>query len=170
MKSKENISQRREGNSIPGIRGNSIPKEKDTIKTGIRKRIYSRRDQFSLEGKTVLVVENEESHLLLIQSILGLYKINVIGVKDGYSAVKICQENHDKIDLVLMDIKIPDMDGLETTKLIKAINKDIPVVAQTACVMLEDEQRCLKAGCDDYLAKPISRLQLLRKLNKFLNE
>lgn len=126
------------------------------------------RNKHKLDGKNILVVEDEASHLLLLKSMLGLYNINVIGVTDGYTAVKICQEKTGEIDLVLMDIRIPDMDGFETTKLLKIINKDLPVIAQTACAMAGDKQKCLEAGCDDYIAKPISRLQLVKKLIKYL--
>jgi len=70
--------------------------------------------------------------------------------------------------VILMDIKMPVMDGIEATRLIKLINKDIPVIAITAYAMIGDESRIIDAGCDGYLSKPINRKMLVEKIAQFI--
>ena len=88
---------------------------------------------------------------------------------EGIKAIELCKE-YPKIDLVLMDILLPRCDGLEVTRNIKEIRKDLPVVAQTALVMVEDKEECLKAGCDEYISKPIERKRLLKIIDKYLHK
>ncbi|MCD4760340.1 response regulator, partial [bacterium] len=73
-----------------------------------------------------------------------------------------------EIDLVLMDIQLPDISGYEVTKQLKIINKDIPVIAQTAFALEGDKEKSLEAGCDDYITKPIKAKKLLSLIDKYL--
>lgn len=75
-----------------------------------------------------------------------------------------------KIDLVLMDLQLPVMDGYTATREIKKINPDIPVIAQTAHVMSGEREKCMEVGCNDYLAKPIRLQILIETLSKYLNQ
>jgi CheY-like chemotaxis protein len=75
--------------------------------------------------------------------------------------------NNSKVDLVLMDILLPVMNGYEATRQIKTARKDIPVIAQTAYALTEDRSKALAAGCDDFIAKPIGREELLNKIHSF---
>jgi len=77
-------------------------------------------------------------------------------------------EKDRQIDLVLMDIKMPDLNGFEATKRIKGIRKTMPVIAQTAYAMSTDEENCMKAGCDDYISKPLRIDVLLNKIDHHL--
>ena len=92
--------------------------------------------------------------------------LKTILATNGIQAVEICRE-HPEISLVLMDIKLPFMDGLEATRQIKVIRKDLPVIAITAYAMVGDENIAFNAGCDDYITKPIDRELLIKKLGKF---
>ncbi|MCD4666044.1 MAG: response regulator, partial [Bacteroidales bacterium] len=109
------------------------------------------------KDKNILVVEDEESNYLLIESILKVYNANLIHVRDGNSAVDVFRNNGAEINLVLMDIKIPGLNGYEATREIKKINDKVPVIAQTAYAMAGEKEKCLSAGCDDYISKPYDR-------------
>jgi two-component system cell cycle response regulator DivK len=91
----------------------------------------------------------------------------VIWAKNGLEAINIV-ESSPNIDLVLMDIKMPEINGLEAIKYIKLIRPELPVIAQTAFVMDNDREVCLKAGCVDFIAKPIKVNQLLEMIAKHI--
>lgn len=121
-----------------------------------------------LENKTILVVEDDETSYELLKVIINGFGINTIKwAKNGEEAVKLCKENP-AIDLVLMDINMPVMDGYQATKSIKAFKPDLPIIAQTAFAILGDREKSLEAGCDDYITKPIKKEELLEKMEKFL--
>ena len=119
------------------------------------------------DSKTVLVVEDVSESLMLIKEILLPTKAKFIGVKSAEEALVNCKSSLD-IDLVLMDLHLPQMDGYTATKEIKAIRSELPVVAQTANAMTDDRDKALDAGCDDYLAKPINIELFYQTLDKFL--
>ena len=124
-------------------------------------------ENYNWENKTFLVVEDEESNFKLIQAVLRKTKAKIIWVTDGKSAVEECM-NNDEINIVLMDIKMPVMDGFEATRQIKRFNKNLPVIAQTAYAMVEDRENSLIAGCNDYISKPINIPEFLEKINNFI--
>ena len=82
----------------------------------------------------------------------------------GKEAVKICKENPD-IDLILMDIKMPEMNGYEATKQIRAFNKNVYIISQTAFAQVGDREKSLKAGCNNYISKPIVKEKLLELIS-----
>ncbi|NJM16224.1 MAG: response regulator, partial [Bacteroidales bacterium] len=84
-------------------------------------------------------------------------------------AVDICKSIN-KIDLILMDIKMPLLNGYDATKQIKEINPNIPIIAQTAFSMKNDRIKCIQAGCDDYISKPIDIERLFNKMKSLLTE
>ena len=117
--------------------------------------------------KTVLVAEDNDSNYILMTYILKrdyLFK----RAKNGQEAVDMVNEGG--IDLVLMDIKMPVMDGLEATKLIKERHADLPVVALTANAFDSDRQLAMNAGCNDFLSKPVSSEKCLAVIAKFIGE
>lgn len=124
--------------------------------------------EFIWPGKTILIVEDSIVSYELLTKFLKDTKVSFIHASDGEQAVNLVKSN-DKIDLVLMDIQLPIMDGLEATRQIKIFKPDLPVIAQTANAMDEDRHNIENAGCDDYISKPISRLELLHKINTFIN-
>lgn len=123
-------------------------------------------DTSVLEGKEILVVEDEPSNYDLIRVFLKRYKPNLSWVKDGKDAVDACKTKY--YNVVLMDIQLPYMNGLEATKLIKEMDDQIPVIAQTAYAMSQDRQKALSAGCDDYIAKPMKRQDLVELILKHI--
>lgn len=102
----------------------------------------------SLQLRTLLVAEDVDSNFLLMNTVLGK-KYKLIRARDGREAVDMYKENHP--DLIFMDIKMPYMDGLEATRLIRGYSKDIPIIALTAFAFESDRERAIEAGCNDYL-------------------
>ena len=121
---------------------------------------------FKWNSKTILIAEDEDSNYRFLEMVLNKTKANIIWAKDGEEAVKLCDETNP--DLILMDIKMPIMDGLEATRLIKQSHPEIPIIAQTAFAMENDERMSLEAGCNSYLSKPIKPAKLLEVLSTFL--
>lgn len=119
------------------------------------------------EKITVLIAEDEYSNFLLMKTILSLNNYEVIHAKNGRLAVDSCLSNRD-IGLVLMDIKMPEMNGLEATKIIKKKRPDLPVMAVTSHALMADSKRAFDAGCDDYLSKPFKAAVLLEKIDQLL--
>ena len=122
----------------------------------------------ALDHLNILVAEDEESNFLYLEEILEAYNINIHRAKNGQEALNILKE-HPDIDLILMDIKMPVMNGLEATKAIKKLFPDIPVIAQTAYATPEDKKNAKMAGCDDYLVKPIQRSTLIETMDNYFN-
>lgn len=112
---------------------------------------------------TVLVAEDEDEIYFYLQELLKLYGIKTVYARDGIEAIEIIKNNK-PIDLILMDIKMPRMDGLEATRQIRTFRPDIPIIAQTAFNTDEDIQNALKAGCNDHISKPFNKDVLLKKI------
>ncbi len=125
------------------------------------------RDPKIWENKTILIAEDEESNFKFLEILLSNKGINLLRAENGYEAIEICKE-HKQIDLILMDIKMPGMSGLEATMKIKQIKPEIPIIIQTAYAMQNDEKECIEAGCDDYIAKPIKKEKLFSILAKWI--
>jgi PAS domain S-box-containing protein len=132
---------------------------------GVQKTVVSKEHNF--EGNVVLVVEDDEINYRFLEIVIHKTKAKVLRAINGQEAIDIALK-HD-IDLVLMDIQIPVLDGYQATREIKKIRPNLPVVAQTAHALAEEKARCMDSGADDYLAKPISRKDLLLKMAQFLS-
>ncbi len=121
---------------------------------------------------TILIAEDGEVNFLFLKTILTKiedYNFNIHRAHNGKEAVTFCEKNV-HIDLVLMDIKMPEMNGYEATQIIKQLRPEIPVVAQTAYSTKEDIQKALSAGCDDFISKPVDPKILKTVLNKYLKK
>jgi CheY-like chemotaxis protein len=119
------------------------------------------------EDKVILVVEDVDTNKIFFDAALRRTKAKILWAKDGQEAIDIFKAN--RIDLVLMDLQLPVMDGYTATREIKKIDPKIPIIAQTAHVMSGEREKCIEAGCDDYLAKPIRLQILIDTLSKYLN-
>ena len=117
-------------------------------------------------NRKILIAEDEEANFLFIEAILEDTQATLIWAQNGMEAVDKVNENID-IDIILMDVKMPEMDGLAATRIIKKINKNIPIIAQTAYAMVEDKSKCINAGCDEYITKPINQGLLLSVIDKY---
>lgn len=114
----------------------------------------------------VLIVEDE----VISEEFLTIISLDIsneiLKAGDGAEAVEICRKNP-LIDLIMMDIKMPNMDGYEATRKIREFNKDVVIIAQTAYVLENDRQKAMEAGCNDYIAKPIYKEQLLKTISTY---
>lgn len=119
------------------------------------------------EEKVVVIAEDEQINFLFLKAVLKPTKASIIWTKTGRETIDVCLSND--VDIVLMDIKMPDLNGLEATIEIKKKKPNIPIVAQTAYAMEEDEEASVKAGCDDYISKPIIPENLLSIMTKHLD-
>jgi len=117
---------------------------------------------------TVLVAEDDWISTQYLIRLLGESGINVIHAINGEQAVEIVKNIPD-IDLILMDIRMPVMDGIEATKIIKKIRPDLPIIAQTAYAFSEERNTILSIGCDDYLIKPLVKKKVYEIISKYLN-
>ncbi len=119
------------------------------------------------EGKTVLIVEDNETSNIYFEAALRKTNVSLTWAKNGLDAVEIVKKNG-KIDLILMDINMPKMDGIEATRIIKSLFPHIIIVVQTAFILSGEERMCQEAGCDEFITKPIRLKYLLDTLNRYL--
>lgn len=119
------------------------------------------------KGITILIAEDEESNFLLLKTILKKH-CNVLHAKTGKELLEIYKEKH--ADLILMDIKMPEMNGIEALKEIRTFDKDIPVIMQSAYAFENDMEQARQAGCNGFVTKPINIKMLKSTLSSFLPE
>lgn len=119
--------------------------------------------KYEWPDKTILIVEDDISSSFFLKEVLVDTEADLLFASNGKEAIKKCIDNSD-IDLVLMDIQMPEMDGYTATEEIKKIKPDILVIAQTAYSLPEEETKAYEAGCDDYITKPIEMFELLNKI------
>ena len=119
--------------------------------------------------KTVLIVEDNELNMKLFHDLLEAHGIGTIQAFEGKNVLDLAREH--KPDLILMDIQLPEVSGLDVTKWLKNDEelKHIPVIAVTAFAMKGDEQKIREGGCEDYISKPISVGQFMETINQYLN-
>jgi signal transduction histidine kinase/ActR/RegA family two-component response regulator len=125
--------------------------------------------------KQMLIAEDDEFNFIFLREILSKTGVKILRAKNGLEAINSI-ETVDNIDLVLMDIKMPEVDGLEAARYISSIRPEIPIIAQTAYAMEDDRIKCMNAGCSSYITKPVDGLKLFQliqgnlKLHKNVRE
>ncbi|MFO7829783.1 MAG: PAS domain S-box protein [Bacteroidales bacterium] len=128
------------------------------------KKLPSKEKNFDWKDKVFLIVEDMLVNYTYFEEVLSPTNAKIIWAKDGKEAVEMCIKN--KIDLVLMDLKMPNMDGYQATKEIKKHKHDMKIIGQSAFTHDDEKLKCIKAGCDNYITKPISIEDLLSAINK----
>ncbi len=116
-----------------------------------------------------LIVEDDEISEMLIDAYINPFSNKIFKARNGKSAVEMCRDNPD-INLIMMDIRLPDMGGYKATEQIRYFNKDVIIVAQTAYAYQEDKEKAKLAGCNDFLVKPIVKKELLTVLEKYFGK
>lgn len=124
-------------------------------------------NDYQWEGKTVLIAEDIASNYNFLRLLLKRSLIQLLWVENGQDALEEVKTN-DAIDLVLLDINLPLMNGYDVAKGIKEVKPNLPIIAQTAYALEGDREKALDAGCDEYVPKPIVISNLLRKMDKYL--
>jgi len=125
------------------------------------------------EGRCILLVEDVEINREVVQVLLEPTMLKVDSAENGVQAVRMFTENPDKYDLIFMDIQMPEMDGYEATRQIRALSmpsaKTVPIIAMTANVFKEDIEKCLDAGMNSHIGKPIDFNEVIDKLKSYLS-
>lgn len=123
---------------------------------------------FDFSGRRVLVVEDNLISFKLMLAVLSQVNVEVVHASNGKDAIAFCNGG-ETFDLVLMDMQMPEVNGLEATRIIKATHPDLPVIATTANTFFEDEVACREAGCDAFLTKPLKFMQLFEQMQVFFD-
>ena len=128
---------------------------------------FEPKNSINWKDKTLLIIEDYPSNVEYLVELLSDTKIKCLIANDGITAISLIDQNK-KIDLILMDIGLPDINGFDLTKKIKAINPDFKIIAQTAFAAGDSKDKCIEAGCVDYISKPISQNKLFEIMKKYL--
>lgn len=118
-------------------------------------------------GKTVLIVEDDRFNALILENFVKPTGIGVLVAPTGELSVEMARNN--KVDIILMDIKLPGISGIEATHQIRKFNTTVPIIAQTAYATDTDKESAIAEGCNGFITKPINRKELLRLMGEFLN-
>ena len=143
--------------TVPGLEAASHKPEKS-----------NEAGQYNWKGKTILLVEDEVTNMKLLTVVLNqtgaafLCAVNGKEVRDHYNRI-------DQVDLVLLDVRLPDASGWELARELKALRPGLPVIVQTAFAMAGDREKSLDAGCNDHISKPIKKEQLLKMISEYLD-
>ena len=118
-------------------------------------------------NKIVLIVEDIDSNHLLIERSLAKIGVSTLWATNGADAVTLCTE-FDNINLVLMDLRLPKMDGYEATRQIRKKKTELPIIAQTAYVMPYEKSKVLEAGCNDLITKPFRAEDIIKIVEQYI--
>ncbi len=116
----------------------------------------------------VLIVEDDDISFMLLEEVFLAYPINIVRAIDGEEAINKFRADRYAFDLVLMDIRLPKVNGYEATQRIKGINPSVPIIAVTACAHSQGVVDCFESGCDDFIAKPFDLKSMVRKVESYL--
>ena len=147
----------------------TLPFDRKLIKEKLKKEFVADKKSYNWSEKKILVVEDVQSNYKLVEMILRKTNAKVIRAVNGFEAIEICKSDKN-INLVIMDIRLPDLSGYDATKKIKEMHPDLPVLAQTSCALSGDREISLQAGCDDYISKPLDKSLFLSKINVLLKK
>ena len=154
------------GNENGSIFYFTIPYNPEVTEKSPYKQILSGAEENSpIKKLKVLIVEDDEASDMLLSRVIKSFSDEIIKAVNGVEAVDLCKNNPD-LDLVLMDIKIPEMDGYEATRQIRLFNKNVVIIAQTAYAQTGDKEIAAIAGCDGYITKPIIKQELMSIIAK----
>lgn len=119
------------------------------------------------KGKSILIVEDDQPNFNYLDILLKSTNAKVLHAENGYDAVELCKK-YPEINVVLMDMELPLLNGLEATRQILELRSNLPVIAQTAFADENDREAAFQAGCCEFLAKPIRANEMLNLIKKYL--
>jgi len=141
----------------------TLPTVEKSKLNNLRNIVYKRNTGIR---QTILIAEDDDINFYYFKALLTNDLVEVLRAKDGAEAVEFCMKKPE-IELVLMDLKMPEMDGFEATRQIKSIRTNLPILAITAYCESEDKKLALEAGCDEFITKPVRKDFLLKKLEEY---
>ncbi|MCK4701687.1 MAG: response regulator [Bacteroidales bacterium] len=125
---------------------------------------------FSLKNRNIVVVEDDVSNFRYFETVLKKTQANIHWIKNGRDAISFCTDSTNNIDLVIMDILIPLITGIDAIREIKKSRKELPIIAVTAYVSQDIQEKCFMAGCDEFMFKPLFPTQLLNSIKRFFKK
>ncbi|TSA29453.1 MAG: response regulator [Bacteroidetes bacterium] len=131
--------------------------------------MISMRGELNWQGRNILIVEDDQVCFSYLDVLLKPTRATIYHAVEGQQAINLCT-THPEIEVVLMDVRLPGMNGLDATRHITTFRKDLPVIAQTAYASEADQQAALSAGCCDFIAKPIRANEMLELIKKYLEK
>ena len=144
-----------------------LERKADPLPSGAKVDQPKYQNNLKLATKKILIAEDDGSNYMFLESLLRSTEAELIWARNGQQAVDIHAERDD-LDLILMDIRLPEMNGLQATKKIRSTNQDIPIIALTAFAFADDREKSMEAGCTEHLSKPVKIEELKRVLQKYL--
>ncbi|MFA5815864.1 MAG: response regulator [Bacteroidales bacterium] len=141
------------------------PEKEVAVKTVVSEK----KETNPIKNLKILVAEDDEVSDMFIRAVIKMFSTEIFTARTGIEALEICRNNPD-IDLVLMDIRMSEMDGYESTRQIRRFNKQIIIIAQTAYAIEGAREKAIEAGCNDYIAKPIKKSDLEALIQKYFNK
>jgi two-component system, cell cycle response regulator DivK len=123
----------------------------------------------STEKKVIIIAEDDYTSYVLLEVFLSGYNYQLVNTLDGKQTIEALKK-YPNAALILMDLKMPVMDGYIATREIRKFNKNIPIIAQTAYALSGDSKKAMDAGCNDYVTKPVKKEDFLMKVDKWLNK
>ena len=148
---------------------NNEPEDENTVVEEFVVDSADNKPNKEYKGFKILIAEDDEISGMLISMAIKAFGKNVLKTSTGIETVEVCRNNPD-LDVVLMDIKMPEMDGYEATRQIRQFNNDVIIIAQTAYALTGDREKALEAGCNDYIAKPFGQSSLTALMKKYLRQ
>ena len=148
---------------------NALSEEKKVHEKTVQEQDKENQINPGVSGLKILIVEDDETSEMLIAIDVKKFSKEIIKVKNGFEAVEACRNNPDT-DLILMDIQLPEMNGYEASRQIRQFNQDVVIIAQTAFGLAGDREKAIEAGCNDYIAKPINKRELMALILKYFGK
>ncbi len=146
-----------------------IPYTKQLVKERKAKGNINQGIQAPLNNLSIIIAEDDEASIMYFDAIFKNEFKNITYTKTGQETIDKFRENPDT-DLILMDIKMPDINGYDATREIRKINSRVIIIAQTAFGLAGDMEKAIEAGCNDYIAKPTKKDKLLALIQKYFNK
>lgn len=159
-------SEEGEGTSVSFTLPDNIAEAEDQVHITSSEENENKDDKQQIPGLKILIAEDDEISQEFISIIVEEFSKEIIMVQTGTEALETCRNHHD-IDLILMDINMPEMNGLDATKHIRTFNKEVIIIAQTAYSRSSDRDNALKAGCNSYIPKPINKDNLIEIIQSY---
>jgi len=131
--------------------------------------VPAQNEENQIKDLKILIAEDDETSEMLISITVKEFSKEVVKARMGNEAIEICRTNPD-LDLILMDIQMPDLNGYEATRQIRQFNKDVVIIAQTAFGLSGDRKKAIEAGCNDYMSKPINKDEILSLIQKYFKK